>query len=1180
MTANPQPCPQKMVTLVSANGLDADVGLTHREAQEIVDRANALLEDFRRISDAKVDDAALKMVVDDFLNKTAHQFLIKEQQGALPNGLRHFDRRALHELVKKSIRINPSPDVSQPLAQEVLVKVSMYLHETELMASADALVSFANRLSEKVSETDSRMRAGWWIFPSRTRSRVYESCEKLERLLESDAGKELEHLHDTSREIAGLNWESTQKELATRPQDFADAFRRVSPHVLGDETGIAGLSDSHASYVESVVHRANDLLEETDKARAISPDIKDVRSALTALLTSWADEIIAETPAKLGKEIDKFYKQEQLRAIIRKLLKVRPSAVNASSSMRRLIMAADRYRLLQKAAESLSREAKTVNDLISHRERAASVKQGLSWLILSDDEKGDALAAVDELARLLGSDRVVHLRQACSNITRVNALGWDIAERDMQESSGEIVSVLKLAAPEVISDVSSVGGLTECMIANADKAVKDVNELLAEVKEAKTVKPRSQPVEDAVDAYRRSKAVTAVASAPIDVLNQGARQFQLRGLKEAGYDTVGSILDVSAYVLENIPGMGHGVAYEAQQMARDYADYQVESARVQLSLDDTSPQMDDLLVALGTYRAMASAQKRIGSSASTINALSRLSEKAESLKPDLVWVLMTRDERQGRLDAGKDLLEHLDGPDVQALQNAVDLALSAGRVDVAQARKDFAQDPVAFAATLEKLVPDAMGGDNGAYGLSDELAEKASAVEFSSVGLKVTLRPYQVWGVKFALAQKRVLLGDEMGLGKTIQALAVMAALHAMGYRRFMVVCPLSVLENWDREVKVKSDFIPIKIYGQDRESQYRLWRRSLRRVAITTYETLARLDTGNLSIDFLVVDEAHYAKNPEAKRTKNLMRFVSVSNYILFMTGTALENKSQEMVQLIKMLQPDVARRAMPLVSRPFGDSYRNAIAPVYYRRKREDVLDELPELTETEEWCRLSEDEVPAYVTALRQSFMSARRVSWNVGDLSKSRKARRLEEIVELAREDGRKVLIFSYFRQTLTDIAQFLGPEHCIGPINGSISPQNRQRMVDRFENASAGTALVAQIQAGGTGLNIQAASVVILCEPQFKPSIENQAISRAYRMGQTRKVFVHRLLCKDTIDERIMEILAKKQRIFDAFADKSVAAEQVNQTFSRETMDEIVRDELRKYADMVEEGRLHRNGRGV
>lgn len=94
----------------------------------------------------------------------------------------------------------------------------------------------------------------------------------------------------------------------------------------------------------------------------------------------------------------------------------------------------------------------------------------------------------------------------------------------------------------------------------------------------------------------------------------------------------------------------------------------------------------------------------------------------------------------------------------------------------------------------------------------------------------------------------------------------------------------------------------------------------------------------------------------------------------------------------------------------------------------------------------------------------------------------------------------------------------------------------------FDAAPAGSVLVAQIQSGGTGLNIQSASVVVLREPQYKPSIENQAISRAYRMGQSRNVLAYRLLCKDTIDERIMSILGRKKGDFDPFADKSTAAE--------------------------------------
>ena len=127
-------------------------------------------------------------------------------------------------------------------------------------------------------------------------------------------------------------------------------------------------------------------------------------------------------------------------------------------------------------------------------------------------------------------------------------------------------------------------------------------------------------------------------------------------------------------------------------------------------------------------------------------------------------------------------------------------------------------------------------------------------------------------------------------------------------------------------------------------------------------------------------------------------------------------------------------------------------------------------------------------------------------------------------------------------TVHKVTQFLG-EKSLNPIYGAITPQRRQEIIDEFDDAPAGSVLVSQIQSGGTGLNIQSASVVVICEPQFKPSIENQAISRAYRMGQSRNVLVYRLLCEDSVDERITEILERKQEIFDAFADKSVAAQQ-------------------------------------
>ena len=176
----------------------------------------------------------------------------------------------------------------------------------------------------------------------------------------------------------------------------------------------------------------------------------------------------------------------------------------------------------------------------------------------------------------------------------------------------------------------------------------------------------------------------------------------------------------------------------------------------------------------------------------------------------------------------------------------------------------------------------------------------------------------------------------------------------------------------------------------------------------------------------------------------------------------------------------------------------------------------------------------------TVFSKNFMAIRRVSWNVEDLKYSSKAKRLLEIVEDARDDDRKVIVFSYFLDTIGAVYELLGPS-CMNPINGSLSPQRRQEIIDEFDEAPAGTVLPAQIQSGGTGLNIQSASVIIICEPQYKPSIENQAISRAYRMGQARNVLVYRLLCENSVDEKILTILEKKQAEFDAFADKSVAA---------------------------------------
>ena len=186
-----------------------------------------------------------------------------------------------------------------------------------------------------------------------------------------------------------------------------------------------------------------------------------------------------------------------------------------------------------------------------------------------------------------------------------------------------------------------------------------------------------------------------------------------------------------------------------------------------------------------------------------------------------------------------------------------------------------------------------------------------------------------------------------------------------------------------------------------------------------------------------------------------------------------------------------------------------------------------------------------------------------------MSKSSKMNRLREIAELAKQENRKIIVFSFFLDTIEKVYNEF-KDICVGPINGSLSPKKRQEFIDEFTSNQDKIVLAAQILSGGTGLNIQAASIVVICEPQFKPSIENQAISRAYRMGQTRNVLVYRLLCEKTIDEKITNVLKNKQKVFDAFADDALASE-IETEVDDKTFNKIMDEELSriKYENIVE-----------
>jgi SNF2 family DNA or RNA helicase len=367
-----------------------------------------------------------------------------------------------------------------------------------------------------------------------------------------------------------------------------------------------------------------------------------------------------------------------------------------------------------------------------------------------------------------------------------------------------------------------------------------------------------------------------------------------------------------------------------------------------------------------------------------------------------------------------------------------------------------------------------------------------------------------------------------------------MAHLTATNHTHFFVVCPASVMANWEREIGKLSALTSHRVHGNGtRDSVLETWAVE-GGIAITTFDTLRTLTVPKTPISMLVVDEAHYIKNPNTVRTKNVLTLLRQSGRVILLSGTPLENRVAEFTTLVGYLRPDLVAELEASDEHNDEQSFRKLLAPAYLRRNQRDVLKELPEMVAVDEWVEFSNGDRNAYLKAVADGhIMRMRRAAFTTA--KDSAKLRRLIEIVEESKENGLKVLIFSYFRDVLDMVQEALG-DRVVGHITGNTPPPARQDMVDAFSEVKGHAVLLSQIEAGGTGLNIQAASVVILCEPQFKPSIEDQAIARAHRMGQNRVVTVYRLLAKESVDDALLTRLGMKARLFDRFARTSVVAE--------------------------------------
>ena len=661
----------------------------------------------------------------------------------------------------------------------------------------------------------------------------------------------------------------------------------------------------------------------------------------------------------------------------------------------------------------------------------------------------------------------------------------------------------------------------------------------------------------------------ALAEMDIEHINKGKQGIRVSVLRDAGISNVYQASRLTFNQICNMDGLGEQSAWKIMDTVKQITENTRASVRVRIRMDNPGKTDDELIRAL--YVLIHSRPLRQQCSRVYQENHSPLQKELELAKQTLNgfgWLFKSRAKKEELLRGVESLNARMSGEFGNgALLGPWDAVEQAGP---SVYWSDYQKNASVYYAELENLGLNWVKNDTAPGGLPTQLAAQIEAQQLDLQYLKATLRSYQTFGTKYIVHQKKCLLGDEMGLGKTIQAIAAMAALKAEGKSHFMVVCPASVLINWCREIKKFSTLEVTKVHGNDEEALLH-WRMN-GDVAVTTYESISRFQLPEkFPISMVVTDEAHYVKNPETQRTKALTSLLQRTEYALFMSGTPLENRVEEMCFLVSCLRPDIAKELEGVKYIATAEQFRQQLAPVYLRRTRDDVLQELPELTEKEQWCVLGQQEQKAYYDAvMSDNFMAIRQVSWQVEDLNNSSKATRLLELCQQAKEQKRKVIVFSFFRTTLQKVIRLLG-DRCMEPITGEVSPQRRQEIVDEFGKAADGAVLVSQVQAGGTGLNIQSASVIIFCEPQIKPSIENQAIARAYRMGQVRDVLVYRLLADDTIDERMVEILRTKQEQFDSFADESVVGEESLKPSEQSWITEMVAAEKKRLQEATATG---------
>ncbi|MGL4108268.1 SNF2-related protein [Clostridium sp. LP20] len=455
-------------------------------------------------------------------------------------------------------------------------------------------------------------------------------------------------------------------------------------------------------------------------------------------------------------------------------------------------------------------------------------------------------------------------------------------------------------------------------------------------------------------------------------------------------------------------------------------------------------------------------------------------------------------------------------------------------------------------------------GGEGLQGIVEKLLNREFNKRRIPKTLNATLRNYQVTGFNWLNEITELgfggILADDMGLGKTIQIISFILSKRKS---KILIVTPTAVIYNWKDEFSKFSDSLKVGlIHGSKRDREKVINSYKDYDVLLTTYGTLKNDEEKykDITFDYCIIDEAQNIKNPKAQSTLSVKKIKSGCNIAL--TGTPLENNLMELWSIFDFVMPGFLftkeKFRAKFVLRDNVDELKSMVSPFILRRLKTEVLEKLPSKIEKKYLVEMpakqkqiyksyvkelkfkienSKDRVTIfpYLTKLRELCLDPSLLipEYTGG----SGKLKVVNELVLDAIESGKKILLFSQFTSVLKKIGKDFDKEKInYLYLDGSVSAKERINLVNKFNNSDDIKVFLISLKAGGVGLNLTSASIVIHFDPWWNPAIEDQATDRAHRFGQKNMVEVIKLLAKDTIEEKIVLLQEEKKELISSLMD--------------------------------------------